>query len=103
NRIYVHDKVYDAFASKLVQAVGELKVGNGLEAGVTLGPLIDEHAIRKVQEHIDDALEQGAQVLAGGGVHALGGTFFEPTVLADMTPAMRVAAEETFGPVAPLF
>jgi len=103
NRIYVHDKVYDAFAQKLVAAVGGLKVGDGMEDGVTLGPLIDEHAVRKVQEHIDDALEQGAEVLAGGRVHALGGTFFEPTVLANMTPAMRVAREETFGPLAPLF
>jgi len=103
NRIYVHDKVYDAFAQKLVQAVGDLKLGDGLQPGVSLGPLIDEHAVRKVQEHIDDALEQGAEVLAGGRVHALGGTFFEPTVLANMTPAMRVAREETFGPLAPLF
>ena len=103
NRIYVHDKVYDAFAQKLVEAVGQLKVGDGLQEGVTLGPLIDENAVRKVQEHIDDALEQGAEVLAGGRVHALGGSFFEPTVLANMTPAMRVAREETFGPLAPLF
>ena len=103
NRIYVHDKVYDAFAQKLVAAVGQLKLGDGLQEGVTLGPLIDEHAVRKVQEHIDDALEQGAEVLAGGRVHALGGSFFEPTVLANMTPAMRVAREETFGPLAPLF
>ena len=103
NRIYVHDKVYDAFAKKLVEAVGELKVGDGLQEGVTLGPLIDENAVRKVQEHIDDALEQGAEVLAGGRVHAMGGSFFEPTVLANMTPAMRVAREETFGPLAPLF
>ncbi len=103
NRLYVHDKVYDAFAEKLVKAVKELRVGDGLQDGVTLGPLIDEHAVRKVQEHIDDALEQGAQVLTGGRVHALGGTFFEPTVLANMTPAMKVAREETFGPLAPLF
>lgn len=103
NRIYVHDKVYDAFAQKLVAAVKQLQVGDGLEQGVTLGPLIDENAVRKIQEHIDDALEQGAEVLAGGRVHALGGTFFEPTILANMTPAMRVAREETFGPLAPLF
>lgn len=103
NRIYVHENVYDAFAGKLVEAVQKLKVGDGLQEGVVLGPLIDEHAIRKVQEHIDDALEQGAEVLTGGRVHALGGSFFEPTVLANMTPAMRVAREETFGPVAPLF
>jgi len=103
NRLYVHEKVYDEFARKLVAAVGGLQVGDGLEAGTMLGPLIDEPAVRKVQEHIDDALEQGAEVLAGGRVHALGGTFFEPTVLGNMTPAMRVAKEETFGPVAPLF
>ncbi|HLT99880.1 MAG TPA: NADP-dependent succinate-semialdehyde dehydrogenase [Burkholderiaceae bacterium] len=103
NRLYVHDKVYDAFAEKLVKAVNELRVGDGLQDGVTLGPLIDENAVRKVQEHIDDALEQGAQVLTGGRVHDLGGTFFEPTVLANMTPAMKVAREETFGPLAPLF
>ncbi|HZH55696.1 MAG TPA: NADP-dependent succinate-semialdehyde dehydrogenase [Burkholderiaceae bacterium] len=103
NRLYVHENVYDAFAQKLVEAVRGLRVGNGLEEGVSIGPLIDEPAVRKVQEHIDDALEQGAEVLTGGRVHALGGTFFEPTVLANMTPAMRVAKEETFGPVAPLF
>ena len=103
NRIYVQDGVYDAFAKKLVEAVGQLKVGDGLQPGVTLGPLIDEHAVRKVQEHIDDALEQGAEVLSGGRMHAMGGTFYEPTVLANMTPAMRIAREETFGPVAPLF
>ena len=103
NRIYVQDGVYDAFARKLVEAVGQLKVGDGLQPGISLGPLIDEHAVRKVQEHIDDALEQGAEVLAGGRVHAMGGTFYEPTVLANMTPAMRIAREETFGPVAPLF
>ncbi len=103
NRIYVHDKVYDEFARRLVEAVQALRVGDGLQEGVTLGPLIDEQAVRKVQEHIDDATEQGAEVLTGGRVHALGGTFFEPTVLANMTPAMRVAKEETFGPLAPLF
>lgn len=103
NRLYVHETVYDEFARRLVRAVGGLRVGNGLEDGTSLGPLIDEQAVRKVQEHIDDALEQGAEVLTGGRVHALGGTFFEPTVLTNMTPAMRVASEETFGPVAPLF
>ncbi|HLV28951.1 MAG TPA: NADP-dependent succinate-semialdehyde dehydrogenase [Burkholderiaceae bacterium] len=103
NRFYVHDKIYDEFARRLVAAVGRLKVGDGLDEGTSLGPLIDEHAVRKVQEHIDDALEQGAEVVAGGRVHALGGGFFEPTVLVNMTPAMRVAKEETFGPVAPLF
>src|SRR5690606_27647225 len=103
NRLYVHDKVYDAFAEKLVKAVEQLRVGDGLEAGTTLGPLIDEQAVRKVQEHIDDALEQGAQVLTGGPGRALGGTFFEPTVLANLTPAMNVARGATVGPPAPLF
>ena len=103
NRIYVQDGVYEEFARRMVAAVGKLQVGDGLQQGVSLGPLIDEHAVRKVQEHIDDALEQGAEVIAGGRVHALGGTFYEPTVLANMTPAMRIAREETFGPVAPLF
>lgn len=103
NRIYVQEGVYEEFARRMVAAVGKLQVGDGLQQGVTLGPLIDEHAVRKVQEHIDDALEQGAEVIAGGRVHALGGTFYEPTVLANMTPAMRIAREETFGPVAPLF
>lgn len=103
NRLYVHDKVYEAFARKLVAAVAQLKVGPGVEPGVQQGPLINEDAVSKVELHIADALEKGARVLAGGKRHALGGTFFEPTVLADVTPAMRVAREETFGPLAPLF
>ncbi|AOZ03829.1 succinate-semialdehyde dehydrogenase (NADP(+)) [Cupriavidus sp. USMAHM13] len=103
NRLYVHDKVYDAFAQKLVAAVQKLKVGHGVEPGVLQGPLINEAAVAKVEQHIADALGKGARVLLGGGRHALGGTFFEPTVLADVTPAMRVAREETFGPLAPLF
>jgi succinate-semialdehyde dehydrogenase/glutarate-semialdehyde dehydrogenase len=103
NRLYVHDKVYDAFAQKLVAAVAKLKVGNGIEPGVLQGPLINEDAVAKVELHIADALGKGARVLAGGKRHPLGGTFFEPTVLADVTPAMRVAREETFGPLAPVF
>ncbi|ALD92418.1 NADP-dependent succinate-semialdehyde dehydrogenase [Cupriavidus gilardii] len=103
NRLYVHDKVYDAFARKLVAAVAQLKVGNGVEPGVLQGPLINEDAVAKVESHIADALDKGARVLAGGKRHSIGGTFFEPTVLADVTPAMRVAKEETFGPLAPLF
>ncbi|MCG5261795.1 NADP-dependent succinate-semialdehyde dehydrogenase I [Cupriavidus gilardii] len=103
NRLYVHDKVYDAFASKLVAAVAQLKVGHGVEPGVLQGPLINEDAVVKVESHIADALDKGARVLAGGKRHPMGGTFFEPTVLADVTPAMRVAKEETFGPLAPLF
>ncbi|MGN5480439.1 NAD-dependent succinate-semialdehyde dehydrogenase [Cupriavidus basilensis] len=103
NRLYVHDKVYAAFAEKLVHAVSQLKVGPGEEPGVLQGPLINEDAVEKVELHIADAVGKGARVLAGGRRHSLGGTFFEPTVLADVTPAMRVAREETFGPLAPLF
>lgn len=103
NRLYIQDGIYDAFAARLSEKVRELKVGNGLEDGVVQGPLIDQRAVAKVREHIDDALSLGARVLTGGKPHALGGTFFEPTVLANVTPAMRVSREETFGPVAPLF
>jgi len=103
NRLYVQSGVYDAFAEKLVAAVRKLKVGNGFEAGVAQGPLIDHAAVEKVEEHIQDAVSQGAQLLLGGKRHALGQTFFEPTVLADVTPKMKIASEETFGPVAPLF
>ncbi|MBV7563626.1 NADP-dependent succinate-semialdehyde dehydrogenase [Pseudomonas sp. sia0905] len=101
NRLYVQDGVYDDFAEKLAAAVAKLKVGSGTEAGVTTGPLIDANAVAKVQSHLADALEKGARVLQGG--QALGGNFFAPTVLADVTSAMRVAREETFGPLAPLF
>jgi succinate-semialdehyde dehydrogenase / glutarate-semialdehyde dehydrogenase len=103
NRLYVQAGVYDAFAEKLVAAVAKLKVGNGFEPGVQQGPLIDEAAVEKVEEHIEDAVSQGGRVLLGGKRHALGQTFFEPTVLADVTPKMKVAKEETFGPLAPLF
>jgi succinate-semialdehyde dehydrogenase/glutarate-semialdehyde dehydrogenase len=103
NRIYVQDGVYDAFAAKLATAVNALKVGNGAEPGVTQGPLIDLKALAKVEEHVADALSKGAKLVTGGKRHALGGSFFEPTVLADVTPAMQVAREETFGPLAPLF
>lgn len=103
NRLLVQDGVYDAFAEKLAAAVVELKVGPGDEDGVTQGPLISEAAVAKVEEHIDDALTRGARVVCGGRRHERGRTFFEPTVLADVTPAMRLSREETFGPVAPLF
>ena len=103
NRLYVQAGVYDAFADKLVAAVAKLKVGNGFEPGVQQGPLIDQAAVAKVEEHIQDAVSQGGRVLLGGKRHALGQTFFEPTVLADVTPKMKVAKEETFGPLAPLF
>jgi succinate-semialdehyde dehydrogenase/glutarate-semialdehyde dehydrogenase len=103
NRLYVQDGVYDAFAKKLVVAVEKLKVGNGVEAGVTQGPLIDGAAIKKVEQHIADALSKGGRLLTGGKRHALGHSFFEPTVIADTSPDMLVAREETFGPLAPLF
>ncbi|MCC6074473.1 NADP-dependent succinate-semialdehyde dehydrogenase [Pseudomonas sp. GCM10022188] len=101
NRIYVQDKVYDAFAAKLTAAVAKLKVGNGAEAGVTTGPLIDANAVAKVRQHLDDAVSKGARVIAGG--NGLGGNFFEPTILVDVPTSARVAKEETFGPLAPLF
>ncbi len=103
NRLYVQDGVYEAFAQKLVAAVEKLKVGNGLEPGVTQGPLIDQDAIEKVEQHVADALEKGGRVLTGGKRHALGHSFFQPTVIVDTTADMRVAKEETFGPLAPLF
>jgi succinate-semialdehyde dehydrogenase/glutarate-semialdehyde dehydrogenase len=103
NRLLVQDGVYDAFAAKLAAAVGRLKVGDGLKGETQQGPLIDEKAVAKVEEHIADAVKKGARIIAGGKRHALGGTFFEPTILADVTPQMAVAREETFGPVAPLF
>jgi succinate-semialdehyde dehydrogenase/glutarate-semialdehyde dehydrogenase len=103
NRILVQDGVYEAFAAKLAEAVTGLKVGSGVEAGVNQGPLIDMAAVAKVEEHIADALGKGARVVVGGGRHALGGSFFEPTILADVDTSMKVTREETFGPLAPLF
>ncbi len=103
NRLYVHEAVYDTFARKLAEALRALKVGPGDEEGVRIGPLIDEAAVRKVEDHLSDAVTHGAEVLIGGRRHALGGSFFEPTVLTGVTQAMKVAREETFGPIAPLF
>jgi succinate-semialdehyde dehydrogenase / glutarate-semialdehyde dehydrogenase len=102
NRILVQAGIYDAFAERLAARVGELRVGPGTDAGVTQGPLIDTDALAKVESQVADAVGQGARVLAGGARHALGGTFYQPTVLADVTPDMLIAREETFGPVAPL-
>jgi len=102
NRIFVHDAVYDAFAAKLAERVGKLKVGNGADAGVAQGPLINQDAVAKVEEHIADATKRGAKVALGGKRHALGGNFFEPTILTGVTPEMKIFSEETFGPVAPL-
>jgi len=102
NRLFVHDKVYDAFAAKLADRVNALKVGPGTEPGVAQGPLINAAAVKKVEEHVSDATSRGARVITGGKRHALGGTYYEPTILADVTPDMTIFREETFGPVAPL-
>ncbi|MBB3140283.1 NAD-dependent succinate-semialdehyde dehydrogenase [Halomonas organivorans] len=103
NRLLVQDGVYEVFLDKLAARVAELKVGNGLEDGVVQGPLINPAAVDKVSAHIGDALERGGRLVCGGEPHALGGTFFQPTVIADVTDEMRVATEETFGPLAPVF
>ena len=103
NRFLVQDSVYEEFTAKLSRSVSGLKVGNGMEAGIQQGPLIDMRAVEKVEAHISDAVGKGARVVVGGKRHALGGTFFEPTVLVDVTTDMAVTREETFGPVAPLF
>ena len=103
NRFLVQSGIYEAFAARLADAVGKLKVGEGRSPGAEQGPLIDAAALAKVESHVADALAGGARVMVGGRRHALGGTFYEPTVIADVTAAMRVAREETFGPVAPLF
>jgi succinate-semialdehyde dehydrogenase/glutarate-semialdehyde dehydrogenase len=102
NRFYAQAGIYDEFVEKLAAAASALKVGNGLEAGTEQGPLIDANAVAKVEEHVADALAKGGRLLAGGKRHALGGTFFEPTVIADVTQDMMVAGEETFGPLAPV-
>ncbi|HUL18597.1 MAG TPA: NADP-dependent succinate-semialdehyde dehydrogenase [Steroidobacteraceae bacterium] len=103
NRLLVQAPVYEEFTRKLVAAVAQLRVGDGLKGATDQGPLIDEKALAKVEEHLQDALAKGARVVQGGRRHALGGTFFEPTVLTGVTPRMMVAREETFGPIAPLF
>jgi succinate-semialdehyde dehydrogenase/glutarate-semialdehyde dehydrogenase len=103
NRIYVQDGVYDEFARRFAAKVAQMKVGPGVEPGVLIGPLIDAAAVEKVQSHVRDAVAKGAKVVLGGAPHERGGLFFQPTVLTEVTPAMRVAREETFGPVAPLF
>ena len=103
NRIYVQDGIYDDFAARLVAKVAELKLGAGTEAGVTQGPLIDENAVRKIEQHIADALAKGGKLAIGGKRHALGGSFFEPSVVLEANSDMLVATEETFAPLAPLF
>jgi len=102
NRIFVQDSVYDAFAKKLAVKVAALKVGLGTDAGVTQGPLINARALAKVESHVADAVARGAKVALGGKPHSLGGNFYQPTILTDVTPAMQIFSEETFGPVAPL-
>src|SRR5690606_1938792 len=102
NRFYVHESVYEAFTEALTAAVRKLKVGDGFDETVSQGPLIDDAAVRKVQEHLNDALSKGAKLTAGGKPHALGGRFFEPTVIADVTEDMLCMREETFGPLAPI-
>jgi succinate-semialdehyde dehydrogenase/glutarate-semialdehyde dehydrogenase len=103
NRLLVQEGVYDAFVAKLVEAVRQLRVGDGLKGATEQGPLIDDKAVAKVEEHIADALAKGGRIALGGKRHALGGTFFEPTIITHVTPKMLVAREETFGPVAPIF
>jgi succinate-semialdehyde dehydrogenase/glutarate-semialdehyde dehydrogenase len=103
NRFLAQDKIYDLFVSRLAEAVSAFKIGDGFEPGVAIGPLIDIAAVEKVEEHVSDAVSKGARVAIGGKRHALGRTFFEPTVLADATPDMLIFREETFGPVAPVF
>ncbi len=102
NRIFVQSGIYDRFTARLKEVVEAQKVGNGLDAGVQLGPLIDDAAIAKVREHIDDAVQRGAKVVTGGKPHALGGRYFTPTILSEVSPSSRLMQEETFGPVAPL-
>ena len=103
NRIYVQENIYEEFSKKLAEATRSMKVGNGFDDGVTTGPLIDRQALEKVEEHIEDAVSKGASILSGGTRSNLGGTFYNPTVLTDVTSSMKVAREETFGPIAPLF
>ena len=103
NRFYVHEKIYDIFTKKFAHAIQQLKVGNGLEDNIQVGPLINQAAIKKVEKHIADALQQGAELVYGGKAHALGGNFFQPTLLKNCTDKMLIAKEETFGPVAALF
>jgi succinate-semialdehyde dehydrogenase/glutarate-semialdehyde dehydrogenase len=103
NRILVQERVHDEFVSRFSEAVGKMRVGNGFEPDIDLGPLIDDAGVEKVEEHLQDALQSGAMLMTGGHRHELGGTFFQPTVIADVTTSMRIAHEETFGPIAPIF
>ena len=103
NRIFVHEKIYDVFLKKFSDEVSKLKVGNGLDQNVVSGPLIDQFALEKVKDHVQDALNTGAKIAVGGGVHSLGGNFYQPTVLSNVTTKAKITYEETFGPVAPIY
>ena len=103
NRIFVHEKIYDVFLEKFTQAVSEIKVGDGFLDGITSGPLIDEYSLKKVKEHVNDAVNNGASVAIGGDIHKLGGNFYQPTVLSNVSIKSKITYEETFGPVAPLY
>jgi succinate-semialdehyde dehydrogenase/glutarate-semialdehyde dehydrogenase len=103
NRIFVHEKIYDEFLSKFTDAVSKIKVGNGLEEDTTSGPLIDEYSLAKVKEHVEDAVNTGAKIAIGGDMHNLGGNFYQPTILSNVTSKAKITYEETFGPVAPVY
>jgi succinate-semialdehyde dehydrogenase/glutarate-semialdehyde dehydrogenase len=103
NRIFVHDKIYNEFLEKFISAVSNIKVGDGLEDGVTSGPMIDEYSLKKVKEHVADAVNTGAKIAVGGDIHKLGGNFYQPTVLSNVSTKAKITFEETFGPVAPLY
>ena len=103
NRLFIHEKIYDEFSDKFSQKVAELKVGNGLEENVVSGPLIDTSSLEKVKDHVSDAVSVGATIVVGGKMHSLGGTFYQPTVLINVTKKAKITYEETFGPVAPLY
>jgi succinate-semialdehyde dehydrogenase/glutarate-semialdehyde dehydrogenase len=103
NRFFIHNRVYDRFVSQLAEEVKKLKVGNGMEEGVIVGPLIEASALEKVEEHVNDAVAHGGKIVTGGARHALGGNFWQPTVIAEANEKMKLAKEETFGPVAACF
>ena len=103
NRLFIHENIYDEFLEKFIKEVAKIKVGNGLEEGILSGPLIDEHSLNKVKEHVRDAVNTGAKIAIGGDIHKLGGNFYQPTILSNVTTKAKITFEETFGPVAPLY
>ena len=103
NRLFVHEKVYDEFLNKFVKAVSEMEVGDGFTEGIVSGPLIDEYSLEKVKEHVQDAVNKGAKIAIGGEIHKLGGNFYLPTILSDVSIKSKITNEETFGPVAPVY